>query len=135
MWHRRILLLLAGLSISTAGCARRLPPADALPPDRYIITSQELEKAHELTLYEAVARLRPHFLRSRTISAYGKPETVPVHLYVDGDKMDSIDDLRRLTPASVQEVRFYEPQIANTIFMGGNNAGGVVAVILKSTGT
>jgi hypothetical protein len=135
MSRRRITLLLAGLTLSLAGCARRSSLSEPQNADRYIITAQELERVHEITLYEAVAKLRPHFLRSRTITAYGKPERVPVHLYVDGDKMDSLDDLRRLTPSAVQEVRFYEPQIANTIFMGGNNAGGVVAVTLKSTGT
>jgi len=134
MLRRSLTLLLAGLTLS-AGCARRSAVPEPQNADRYIITAQELEKVHEITLYEAVAKLRPHFLHSRTVTAYGKPERVPVHLYVDGDRMDSIDDLRRLSPASVQEVRFYEPQLANTIFMGGNNAGGVVAVTLKSTGS
>lgn len=138
MWRRRITVLLAGISITTAACAHRAPSTtatEAKAADRYVITAAELEKAKELTLYEAISRLRPHFLRSRTAVAYGKEASVPVHLYVDGDKMDSIDDLRRLTPASVQEVRFYEPQIANTVFAGQNNAGGVIAVITKTTGS
>jgi hypothetical protein len=132
MWSRRVLTLVPALAIAAAACT---PPSGSPEPrngDRYVITAAELEKAPELTLYEAVARLRPHFLRSRTISAYGRPETVPVHLYVDGDKMDSLDDLRRLSPGAVQEVRFYEPQKANTVFAGANNAGGAIAVILKS---
>jgi hypothetical protein len=52
-------------------------------------------------------------------------------LYVDGDAMDSIDDLRRLSPAEVMEVRFYEPQLANTYFARRNNAGGAIAVTLR----
>jgi hypothetical protein len=130
MWSRRVTFLLA-LILST-GCGQRSGSPEPKTVDRYVITAQELEKAPELTLYDAIARLRPHFLKSRTITAYGRPETVPVHLYVDGDKMDSLDDLRRLSPANVQEVRFYEPQKANTVFAGANNAGGAIAVILKS---
>ena len=131
MWSRRVSYFLAVLGIVTSGCARHSSSPEPRSGDRYVITAEELEKAKELTLYDAVARLRPHFLRSRTVTAYGKPESVPVHLYVDGDKMDSLDDLRRLSPANVQEVRFYEPQLANTIFAGANNAGGAIAVILK----
>ena len=131
MWDRRVPFLLALLGTVITACAPHSAP-EPKNGDRYVITENELEKAPELTLYEAVARLRPHFLRSRTITAYGKPAPVPVHLYVDGDKMDSIDDLRRLSPKMVQEVRFYEPQTANTIFAGANNAGGAIAVILKS---
>jgi hypothetical protein len=131
MWSRRATFLLAFSGIVSTGCGHRTGSAEPTPVDRYVITAQELERAPELTLYDAIARLRPHFLRSRTIMASGKPESVPVHLYVDGDKMDSIDDLRRLSPTNVQEVRFYEPQKANTIFAGANNAGGAIAVILK----
>ena len=47
------------------------------------------------------------------------------------EKMDSVDDLRRLFPSDVQEVRFYEPQLANTHFARYNNAGGAIAVVLK----
>lgn len=133
MWTRRISLFVAAIGIvATAGCVRRgaTPPPT---PERYLISTAELENAKELTLYEAIVRLRPHFLRSRTEHAYGRPASVPVHLYVDGDKMDSLDDLRRLNPANVLEVRFYEPQIANTVFAGANNAGGVIAVILKTS--
>jgi len=131
MWDRRVPVLLALLGTVTTACAPHSAP-EPRNGDRYVITEQELETAREVTLYDAIARLRPHFLRSRTISAYGRPETVPVHLYVDGDKMESLDDLRRFSPGSVHEVRFYEPQNANTIFAGANNAGGAIAVILKS---
>ena len=131
MWSRRVTLLLAFTGIISTACGQRPGAPEPKNVDRYLITEQELGKATELTLYDAIARLRPHMLKSRTNVAYGKPESVPVHLYVDGDKMDSLDDLRRLSPGSVQEVRFYEPQKANTVFAGANNAGGAIAVILK----
>ncbi len=96
-----------------------------------LITAEELEGAGANTLYEAVARLRPHFLKSRTVTAYGRQETSPLMLYVDGEKMESIDDLRRVPLPEVREVRFYEPQLANLRFARYNNAGGAVAVSLK----
>ena len=132
MRDRRVTFLLALFGAASLGCTPHSAP-EPRDGDRYVITTNELQQAPELTLYDAVARLRPHFLRSRTITAYGKPAPVPVRLYVDGDKMDSVDELRRLSPKNVQEVRFYEPQLANTIFAGSDNAGGAIAVILKSS--
>jgi len=96
-----------------------------------LITAEELEGAGANTLYEAVAKLRPHFLKSRAVTAYGRPATAPLMLYVDGEKMESVDDLRHLPLLEVREVRFYEPQLANLRFARYNNAGGAIAVLLK----
>lgn len=98
-----------------------------------LITAEELEAAGSNTLYEAVAKLRPHFLKPRTFTAYGRPATSQLMLYVDGEKMESIDDLRRLPLLEVREVRFYEPQIANQRFARYNNAAGAIAVSLKQS--
>jgi hypothetical protein len=101
-----------------------------------LITAAELEAAGANTLYDAVVKLRPNFLKPRTTTAYGRPATSPLMLYVDGERMESIDDLRHLLPPGVQEVRFYEPQIANLRFARYNNAAGAIAVVMKqSTGT
>ena len=96
-----------------------------------LITAEELEAAGANTLYEAVAKLRPHFLKPRTVTAYGRPATSPLMLYVDGEKMESIDDLRHLPLLEVREVRFYEPQLANLRFARYNNAAGAISVVLK----
>lgn len=130
MCVRRVLLATAVVSGTMVGCVR----PGAVPPTtggHDLITQQELERVGALTLHEAVSKLRPHFLRSRAQTAHGKAPTRPIMLYVDGDKMDSVDDLRRLSVAEVKEVRFYEPQLANTYFARYNNAGGAIAVTLK----
>ena len=131
MQTRRALLGLAMISCIGVACVSQGAVAPATG-EHYIITEAELARVSDLTLYEAVLRLRPHFLRSRTISAHGRPATAPVMLYLDGDWMESVDDLRRLTAAEVREVRFYEPQFANARFGGHNNAGGAIAVITKT---
>ena len=115
---------------SSTGCVR---PGSVPPPNggHDVITAEELETVRDYTLYEAVQRLRPNFLKSRAVTAYGRPATSPLMLYVDGEKMDSIDDLRRISPTEVLEVRFYEPQIANTRFARYNNSGGAIAVTMK----
>jgi hypothetical protein len=56
---------------------------------------------------------------------------VELMLYVDGERMHGVDDLRRFSVKEVYEVRFYEPQLANTYFARYNNSGGAIAVALK----
>jgi hypothetical protein len=126
----RILLGFVLVAGTLLGCARR----GARPPlvgGHDLIIQAELERTPELTLYDAVVKLRPHFLKNRSQTAHGKQPTRQLMLYVNGEKMDSVDDLRRLSPTEVHEVRFYEPHLANTKFARYNNAGGAIAVTLR----
>jgi len=124
------LVVVACLTAGVAGCWRHRA-APALPAGHDLITAYELERVSDMTLFEAVRRLRPHFLRNRSVTAHGRAPSRQLMLYVNGEKMDSIDDLRRLWPSDVEEVRFYEPQLANTYFARYNNAGGAIAVKLR----
>ena len=123
-------LVLVGLLVAgAAGCWRQRGVRATGAHD--VITAVELDRVSDLTLFEAVRQLRPHFLRNRSITAHGRNPSRQLMLYVNGEKMDSVDDLRRLWPSDVQEVRFYEPQLANTYFARYNNAGGAIAVTLR----
>lgn len=126
-----VLVLGAALVCSSiSGCLSRAvapPPASA----RYVISAEELQRVTEISLYDAVRRLRPHFLRSRSFHVVGRPALAPLMLYIDGEKMESVEYLHRLSPREVLEVRFYEPQIANTRFARYDNGGGAIAVILR----
>lgn len=126
----RQLVLLGFLAAGAAGCWRHRSVA-GVTGAHDVITAVELDRVSDLTLFEAVRQLRPHFLRNRSITAHGRTPSRQLMLYVNGEKMDSVDDLRRLWPSDVQEVRFYEPQLANTYFARYNNAGGAIAVTLR----
>lgn len=122
-----VTLAAAGL----AGCTHRAKPAPPLAAHDFI-AADELAHSTDLSLYDAIRRLRPNFLKPRGVAAFGAPETTVLTLYVNGQRMDSIDDLRRISCDEVAEVRFYEPQLANAKFAGHNNAGGAIAVTLKA---
>ena len=128
----RITHLVLGCAIAvTAGCtARNVAPAPAAA--HYVISADELDRVTEISLYDAVRRLRPHFLRPRSTHAVGRPALTPLMLYIDGQKMESVDYLHRLSPREVMEVRFFEPQVANTRFARYNNAAGAIAVVLRA---
>ena len=126
----RLGLGLAFALVILGGCMGRgvaPPPAAA----HYVISADELQRVTEISLYDAVRRLRPHFLRSRSGHAVGRPALTPLMLYIDGQKMESVDYLHRLSPREVLEVRFFEPQVANTRFARYDNAGGAIAVVLR----
>lgn len=119
------------LAVLLSGC---VPGRQGRPVEsggRYVITQAELDGVAANTLYDAVQKLRPHFLRNRSATAHGRNPGRRLMLYVNGEQMDSVDDMRRLAPGGVMEVRFYEPQLANTYFARYNNAGGAIAVTLR----
>ena len=127
--------VLVGIAL-VAGATACVPSGAGGPqPQRAhdIITTQELDRSRENNLFDAVARLRPHMLRNRTSLAYGREATAPVMVYVDGEKVDGLDFLRRLATSEVQEVRYFEPQVANTRFARYNNAGGAISIVLRAT--
>ena len=127
----RTVFVLGVAVAASAGCTHRATSAPPLAAHDFI-AADELAHSTDLSLYDAIRRLRPNFLKPRGVAAFGAPATTALTLYVDGQRMDSIDDLRRISCDEVAEVRFYEPQIANTKFAGHNNAGGAIAVTLKA---
>jgi hypothetical protein len=113
------------------GCASQQAaerPA-AATPSRFVLTETELQAADDLTLYDAIQRLRPTFLRSRQIRSNTTPQPEPPHVFVDGLRAEGFNTLRLLIPKNVKEVRFYEPQEANVRFGTGHH-GGLIAVTL-----
>jgi hypothetical protein len=114
-----------------AGCFRGRVARPVESGGHYLITQSELDNIAASSMYEAVLKLRPHFLRNRTAVAHGKAASAPLMLYVDGERMESIDDLRRIVPTEVMEVRFLEPHQANAYFARYNNAGGAISIRLR----
>jgi hypothetical protein len=119
------------VAVMLAGCFRGRVSRPVESGGRYLITQAELDGVAVNSMYDAVLRLRPHFLKNRAEAAYGKAASAPLMLYVNGERMESIDDLRRISPNEVMEVRFYEPQQANAYFARYNNAGGAIAIRLR----
>lgn len=97
---------------------------------RYLVTQEELAGLVDRSAYEALQQLRPSFLHSRDMPTSRKPIPAPVDVFVDGGRTEGVDALKNIRASTVKEMRFYEPQDANTKFGTGHN-GGVIAVTLK----
>jgi len=91
-----------------------------------VLTRQELSTIAVQSLYEAVQRLRPGFLRARTTSA--GPGFLPV-VFVDGIRKGSPEYLRSIPSSEVNEIRYLTVQDATTRY-GMNVEAGVLDVKL-----
>lgn len=119
------------VAVLASGCLGGRGARPVQSGGHYLITQSELDAVAANSMYDAVLKLRPHFFRNRTVAAHGKAARSPLMLYVNGERMESVDDLRHFSPAEVLEVRFYEPQLANAYFARYNNAGGAISIRLR----
>ena len=140
MHHTRILITLVALAVLGSGCASGGKTASTataasatrgtIGASRYLVTEEELANVGDRTAYEALQQLRPSFLHSRDTQTSRNPIVAPIDVFVDGGRTEGLDALKNIRASTVKEMRFYEPQDANTKFGTGHN-GGVIAVILK----
>lgn len=113
-----LLVALLAAGCGGGGAGRGTPRGSA---DR--ILEAEMETLHQLSAYEAVQRLRPRWLVTRTGAA---PQ-----VHVDGNiQMGGVESLRTLRVADVQEMRFLNAADATTRF-GTNYVSGVILVTTK----
>lgn len=126
---RRTFVLAFALAVS-AGCSPRTEGSTAAGPRSAsnVLTKQEIATISVETLYEAVQRLRPAFLRARSTSA--GPGFLPV-VYVDGIRKGSPELLRGIRASEVVEIRYLSVQDATTRY-GMNVSAGVLDVKLET---
>ena len=140
MHRTRILITLVSAAVMGSGCASGGKTASTAASatatrgtagaSRYLVTEDELVNLGDRSAYEALQQLRPSFLHSRDTQTSRNPIPAPVDVFVDGGRTEGLDALKGIRASTVKEMRFYEPQDANTKFGTGHN-GGVIAVVLK----
>jgi|SRR4051812_35321511 hypothetical protein len=140
MHRTRILIRLISAAVLGTGCASGGKAASTAAganathgptgASRYLVTEDELADLGDRSAYEALLEVRPSFLHSRDTPTSRSPMPVPVDVFVDGGRTEGLDALKRIRASTVKEMRFYEPQDANTKFGTGHN-GGLIAVKLK----
>ncbi len=122
----RTLLAVSAIIVASACASAAKTPAR----QHNVVTAEELLRAGDVNLYEALGQLRPAFLRSRGIITGATSPAAPIQVYIDGMRMGEPDHLRQIFAKNVAEVRFLEPQQAIARF-GGNNTGGALVIVMK----
>lgn len=79
---------------------------------------------------EAVRRLRPRFLMTRGAVSAKNPSAGSTHVSVDGGPLLGVDQLSRLRPSQIAEIRYLGASDAAQRF--GTNAGSGGVILVKS---
>lgn len=139
---RRISIVIASFAL-VAGCASASGGAGGKNVDRNLITAEELRGSSATNAYDAIARLRPQFLRTRgTIPTGGMTSrndagstqqgqlggTVQIAVYLDDTVVGSVDALKQIEISAVQEIRYYSAADATTKWGTGNSAGAIQVI-------
>jgi hypothetical protein len=113
------IVLPACSSAATAG-------GETVRRDPNVVTAEELADLTELSVFDALQRLRPSWVRSRGATSVMGGDGLPV-VMVNNVTHDSIDILRQLRSAEVSVMRFVSGVDATTRF-GTGYVNGLIEV-------
>lgn len=131
---RTRLCVAAALALVAACTSNPAPvgdPAPASTATRHtdVITAEELADPSIAAgdALEAVRRLRPSFLMSRGASSL-KNTAGSVHVSIDGAPLLTVDNLSRLRPAQIAEIRYLNAADAAQRYGASAGSGAVILV-------
>lgn len=115
-----------------AGACQSAPGAGTAPPRRgSVITQEELDALPALTVFQAIERLRPSWLRGRVTTVRGATsERYFPHVFVDRVPTGDLEVLNRMNALDVREIRFLSASDATTRY-GTGYPGGIIEVFTK----
>ena len=129
MWRHLSILF---VSTSLAACATANPSTrPVLAAGRDVITAGEIVASRVTDVYQAVAQLRPEFLRRRTIStvpAFAAPEAT---VYLDELPFGGPESLRSIPLERVRLIRYMTPAEADLRWGGTHAAGAILVTTMK----
>lgn len=124
---RRVCFWLAGMSLTACAAATPLPRSTFAGAGRDVITAGEILASRVTDAYQAVAQLRPEFLRRRGATAMLSFTPPPVVVYLDDLPYGGAESLRSIPLDRVRLIRYVEPGDAE-LRWGGMHRGGVILV-------
>ncbi|MDX1674563.1 MAG: Plug domain-containing protein [Longimicrobiales bacterium] len=102
---------------------------------RDVLTQQQIQEVRATNAYEAVERLKAHWLRSTTPTSplNQQRRTMRVMVYLDGQRVGYVDQLRRVEVAAIKYIQYYTPAEASARW-GFGNGGGAILVVTQPSG-
>ncbi|HEX8907503.1 MAG TPA: hypothetical protein VF771_21860 [Longimicrobiaceae bacterium] len=88
-----------------------------------VITTREIDAAHENNAYELVRRLRPQWLHNRG-GPYPDPDgSVEIQVYLNGQPVGTVEVLKTYSAMQVGTLRWIDPIRARGTYGPGNGRG------------
>ena len=92
--------------------------------DRNTLTQQEIEQSQSITAYDMIRALRPRWLSERGVTSFRSNN--PIMLYVNDNRVGTIERLRDYAPRDLREARFLDATQATQRFGTGHRSGAVM---------
>jgi hypothetical protein len=128
------LYLLAVPAILACAPASATSSASGAPAPRRnaLLVADEIRTANldRGSAYDAISRLRPHWL-TRTTKSYDPPSNEGPVVFVDGQRFGDLASLLTVDADRIDEIRFYSAAEAGGIFGMQGGMSGVIAVTTK----
>lgn len=106
------------------GCASGQQTARTAPAERNVLTQQEIEQSQSITAYDMIRALRPRWLSERGVTSFRSNN--PIMLYVNDNRVGTIERLRDYAPRDLREARFLDATQATQRFGTGHRSGAVM---------
>ena len=116
----RPMLAVLGVTLVLGSCASSTRGG---PRDRDVISRPEITASNASTAYDAVAQLRPDFLRGRSINTRARQRTETPLVYLDGSRLGELGQLRSIPATIVQSIQLISASDATTRWGTGHPAG------------
>jgi hypothetical protein len=129
MFYARRLIVLGLVVVVAASCATASQSGGGSARSQARLSHEDLAETSELTLYNAIQRLRPLWLRARGAASTRGP--APVIVYLNNVRAGGISFLHDIAVESVAEVSFISATDATTRW-GVGVSGGVILVISRT---
>lgn len=103
------------------------------PPTQHnsnVITQEEIAASMESNAYDAVARLRPLFLKTRGRTSITAQGDMHATVFVDGQRYGDVSTLRNIVANQIHEIRYLSGPEAVTRY-GMEYGSGAIEVITR----
>jgi hypothetical protein len=132
-WPMMRRLITAGvIAVAQLACYSGAARSRAPLTSRNYVSAAEMAAQPTGSLYEALQRLRPEFLRSRGVTTFAGgviEEGLPI-VYCDHMRLGGLEWLRNIPASDVVEVRFLSAGEAQFRY-GNGHQGGVIDIVTK----
>lgn len=119
-----------GFSLPVAGRGVRPDRTRSLPGGRAVIRATEFQGTGVKTAGEAVALLRPEWLRERGTHVLGETADETIQVYLDDVRLGGVRFLHDVSAAVVRSIHFFDAAAA-TLRWGAGHSHGVILIVAE----
>lgn len=123
MWRRVSLVCVGVVSMGCAAATSASRPVASAGRD--VITAAEIVAARVTDAYQAVAQLRPEFLRRRGVTAIASFSSPSVIVYLDDMEFGTVESLRSVPLGRVRLIRYISQNEADLRWGRHHPAGAI----------